>query len=125
MWMVRAGRGGDNVEDFVKHGLVALGGSRLGKVDPSIRKEDLLALFAAKYPEEKDGSRAVWASQVANRTIARDRALFAGRERTELGPPGARFPGRGPCKMPAPGLGCGAPARGKQTGQRDRRRPYA
>ncbi len=63
MWMVRAGRGGDNIEDFIKHGLVALGDSRLGKLDPSSKKEDLLKLFAAKYPEEKEGSRAVWASQ--------------------------------------------------------------
>src|SRR5579863_10544677 len=63
MWMVRAGRGGDNVEDFIKHGLVALSDTRLGKLDPSIKKEDLLKLFAAKYPEEKEGSRAVWASQ--------------------------------------------------------------
>jgi restriction system protein len=50
MWMVRAGRGGDSVEDFIKHGLVALGDTRLGKLDPSIKKEDLLKLFAAKYP---------------------------------------------------------------------------
>jgi restriction system protein len=64
MWMVRAGRGGDNVEDFIKHGLVVLGDTRLGKLDPSTKKEDLLKLFAAKYPEEKEGSRAVWASQL-------------------------------------------------------------
>ncbi len=63
MWMVRAGRGGDSVEDFIKHGLVALGDTRLGKLDPSIKKEDLLKLFAEKYPDEKEGSRAVWASQ--------------------------------------------------------------
>jgi restriction system protein len=64
MWMVRAGRGGESVDDFIKHGLVALGGARLGKLDPAIKKDELLKLYAEKYPEEKDGSRAVWASQL-------------------------------------------------------------
>lgn len=61
--MVRAGRGGDNLEDFIKKGLVALGDTRLGKLDPSIKKDELLRLYAEKYPDEKEGSRAVWASQ--------------------------------------------------------------
>lgn len=62
--MVRAGRGSDSVDDFVKHGVVALGGERLGKLDPSIKKDELLKRYAEKYPDEKEGSRAVWASQL-------------------------------------------------------------
>jgi predicted Mrr-cat superfamily restriction endonuclease len=64
VWMVRAGRGGENVEDFIECGLVALGGARLGQVVPAPRREELLALYAEKYPEETEGSRAVWASQL-------------------------------------------------------------
>lgn len=64
MWMVRAGSGGENVEEFIKHGLIAFGDTRLGALSPDIKKEDLLRLFAEKYPEEKEGSRASWASQL-------------------------------------------------------------
>ena len=64
MWMVRAGRGGENVEDFVRHGIVALGDTKVGALSPAIKKDELLRLFAEKYPEEKEGSRAGWASQL-------------------------------------------------------------
>jgi restriction system protein len=64
MWMIRAGRGGEHVEDFLLHGIVALGDVRLGAIPPTIKKDELLKLYAEKYPEEKVGSRGVWASQL-------------------------------------------------------------
>jgi len=63
MWMVRAGRGGENVEGFLKHGVVALGDQKLGALSSTTKKEELLRLYAQKYPEMKDGSRQTWASQ--------------------------------------------------------------
>ncbi len=64
MWMVRAGIGGDKVQDFHSKGLVAFGDERLGKVPDQITKQALLKLYAEKYPDEKEGSRASWASQL-------------------------------------------------------------
>jgi predicted Mrr-cat superfamily restriction endonuclease len=58
--MVRAGRGSENVEEFVKHGVVAFGDTKLGPLSPAIKKDDLLRLYAEKFPEEKEG--ATWAS---------------------------------------------------------------
>jgi restriction system protein len=62
--MVRAGRGSENVEEFVKHGIVAFGDKLLGPLPPSIKKDELLELYAEKYQEDKEGSRASWASQL-------------------------------------------------------------
>lgn len=64
MWMIRAGGGGENIDDFVQHGLVALGGGRLGALSPTMKKDELLKLYADRYPDEKEGSRASWASQL-------------------------------------------------------------
>jgi len=64
MWMVRAGTGGSKVEDFRAKGLVGFGDERLGKLPPGITKAALLQLYADKYPQDKEGSRASWASQL-------------------------------------------------------------
>jgi len=64
MWMIRAGRGSENVEDFLGHGIVALGDKLLGVVPPTIKKDALLELYAKQYPDEKEGSRASWAGQL-------------------------------------------------------------
>ncbi|RKH45609.1 restriction endonuclease [Corallococcus sicarius] len=64
-WMVRAGRGSENIEEFLRLGIVAMGDARLGKLSPSQTKADLLRLYAEKYPEESEGTRATWASQSA------------------------------------------------------------
>lgn len=64
MWMVRAGRGGENVEGFVEHGVVAFGDTKMGALSLPIKKGDLLRLYAEHYPEEKEASRASWASQL-------------------------------------------------------------
>ncbi|MFT3772456.1 MAG: restriction endonuclease [Minicystis sp.] len=64
MWMIRAGGGSENVDEFLQHGIVAVGDNRLGALSPTLKKDDLLKLYAEKYPEEKEGSRASWASQL-------------------------------------------------------------
>lgn len=61
--MVRAGRGGEKVDEFRERGVVALGDEKLGKLAPETTKADLLRLYAEHYPEEKEASRGVWASQ--------------------------------------------------------------
>ncbi len=65
MWLVRAGRGGENLDDFVSLGIVYFSDKKLGKLSTGITKEDLLKLYAEHYPEAKEGSRASWASQIA------------------------------------------------------------
>lgn len=65
MWMVRAGRGSENIEEFLRLGIVAMGDARLGKLSPSMSKTDMLRLYAEKYPEEGEGTRSTWASQSA------------------------------------------------------------
>jgi restriction system protein len=64
MWMIRAGGGSENVDDFLQHGIVAMGDDRLGELPATIKKDELLKLYAERYPEEKEGSRASWASQL-------------------------------------------------------------
>lgn len=64
MWMVRAGRGSENIEDFLKHGIVAVGDPQLGPIPLTIKKDELLKLYADKYPAEKEATRAAWASQL-------------------------------------------------------------
>lgn len=64
MWMVRAGRGGEHADAFVEKKIVAFGNDRLGALSPKVTKDELLKLFADKYPEEKEGTRSSWASQL-------------------------------------------------------------
>ncbi len=64
MWMVRAGRGGDYVEDFIERSVVAFGGEALGPLTPDVTKDELTRRYAEKYPDEKEGSRASWAGQL-------------------------------------------------------------
>jgi len=62
--MFRAGRGGEQIDAFFQHGIVAFGDDRLGRLSPNITKDDLVKLYATNYPEAKEGSRASWASQL-------------------------------------------------------------
>jgi restriction system protein len=64
MWMIRAGSGSKHIEEFVEHKIVALGDTKLGALAPSITKEGLLKLYAERYPELPEASRATWASQL-------------------------------------------------------------
>ncbi len=81
--MVRAGRGGENADDFIEKSLVAFGGNRLGALSSKITKEELLKLYSEKYPEEKEGSRASWASQLLRLIVEMkvgDEVVFYDRE---------------------------------------------
>lgn len=62
--MIRAGSGSKNIDEFIEHGIVALGDTKLGPLLAKVTKDDLLKLYAQHYPEEADGARAVWASQL-------------------------------------------------------------
>jgi len=64
IWMIRSGRGSEHVEAFVEHGVAALGWAKLGKLDPLMKKDDLVKLFASKHPEEREGQQQAGASQV-------------------------------------------------------------
>lgn len=64
IWVVRAGRGAAYAEDFVSNSLVAIGWSQLGELPAEVTKEDLLERLARAFPEEKEGSRGVWASVI-------------------------------------------------------------
>jgi restriction system protein len=64
MWMIRAGSGSKNIEEFVEHGIVALGDTKLGSLPGSVSKDELLKMYAEHYPEETEGARAAWASQL-------------------------------------------------------------
>ncbi len=63
-WLVRAGRGGDCIEEFRTGSWVGLGWTQVGPLAPSLSDEKVEALFAKYYPTEKEGSRRVWAAQV-------------------------------------------------------------
>jgi restriction system protein len=52
------------MEEFLEHGVVALGDDRLGALQAKISKEELLRRYAEHYPAQPEGSRAVWASQL-------------------------------------------------------------
>jgi restriction system protein len=65
MWMIRAGRGGENVDEFLKDGVAAFADDRdLGQIPAEVTKDDLRGRFAKVYPDEKEGSRESWASQI-------------------------------------------------------------
>lgn len=63
MWLVRAGRNAEYIETFLNSACVAIGGAKVGPFSESDTKESLLEKYAQHYPEEKEGTRAVWASQ--------------------------------------------------------------
>ena len=60
MWMVRAGRGGENVDEFLQKSVVALGWPHVGKLE-SPNKADLVARLAYSYPDQKEGTHGTWA----------------------------------------------------------------
>lgn len=64
MWMVRAGRGGENIDEFQSRGIVGFGDGFLGALPADTSKETLLARYAVAFPTEKEGTRAAWASQL-------------------------------------------------------------
>lgn len=64
MWMIRAGSGSKNIEQFVEQKVVALGDLKLGALQSTISKEEMLKLYAKHYPDVAEATRATWASQL-------------------------------------------------------------
>ena len=65
MWMVRAGREADHLDDFIESGHVAIGFAReIGEVPTDITKKDLTARMREAHPEWKDGKVTGSASQL-------------------------------------------------------------
>jgi restriction system protein len=56
--MSRAGRRSEDLEAFLEEGLVAVGDPKAGPFPAALDKEALQALYAAAYPEMKEGTRA-------------------------------------------------------------------
>lgn len=55
VWMVRAGRGGYLMEDFLHDHIVAIGWNEIGQISDDITYDDLKRKFKKAYPEDSDG----------------------------------------------------------------------
>jgi len=64
IWMVRAGRGGAFVDDFIEQGLVSIGFDSAGRVEPGTVREQIESTMAAAHPDESKRTITVWAAQV-------------------------------------------------------------
>ncbi len=69
MWMVRAGRGGENVDEFLERGVVGFGGRELGPLPQPLTKDVLAPLYATHFASEKEGSRLSWTNQLLRFTV--------------------------------------------------------
>lgn len=63
MWMVRAARGGVLAGDFHEKGVVAIGWNRLGDFSHATRRDEILALVAEAYPDNREQQNIMSASQ--------------------------------------------------------------
>jgi restriction system protein len=55
IWMVRAGRGGYLIEEFLENKIVAIGWNEIGQVSLEWTYAELKTNFKEKYPEDSDG----------------------------------------------------------------------
>lgn len=62
--MVRAGRGGVSIDDFLEKSIVAIGWPQLGEVPEGLSKDDLYAKMHERYPNANSGQLAIYTSQV-------------------------------------------------------------
>lgn len=62
--MVRAGRGGDRVDEFREQGVVAIGWNDVGPLTSDSTDAEIDQLFREKYPDRKPGWRHTCAGQV-------------------------------------------------------------
>src|ERR1035437_7097131 len=64
LWMVHAGKGGSNIEEFRSGGFVGIGWKEAGDIPPDTDQAQIQKLMDERYPDEKDNARAVWAAQI-------------------------------------------------------------
>ena len=64
MWMVRAGRGGRWIEDFLEKSVVGLGWNGAGDTTTASSKDEIFARMRSAYPEMGEGTAASGASQL-------------------------------------------------------------
>src|SRR5690242_17920991 len=64
LWFVRAGAGGKSAGDFRSTSTVGIGWQEAGPISPDMPDEDVDAVFAKAYPDDKENARNVYANQV-------------------------------------------------------------
>ncbi|ABF86946.1 putative type II restriction endonuclease [Myxococcus xanthus DK 1622] len=64
LWFIRAGRDAAFFDAFKAEGHVGIGWDKVGPLAPDLSADELEARFAKAYPEDKEGTRRVWAAQV-------------------------------------------------------------
>jgi restriction system protein len=64
IWVVRAGEGAAHAEEFLSEELVAIGWAKVGQLASDATDEEIDDGFAKAFPDHKEGSVRVWASQV-------------------------------------------------------------
>ena len=64
MWMVRAGKGANFVDEFIEKGVVGIGWIQLGEIPNNISKKDLIARTKQAWPNMKKGALAISVGQL-------------------------------------------------------------
>lgn len=64
MWMVRAGRGAEYVEDFKENSIVAIGWDAIGEVQPGMSREHIATLLRQAWPNMANGKVAITSGQI-------------------------------------------------------------
>lgn len=65
MWMVRAGKGSNLINDFLEKNVVAIGWREIGDISNATNKEDIKKLLRQTFPQEKINSTNVCAAIVS------------------------------------------------------------
>lgn len=63
-WMVRAGEGGDVIDDFIDKGVVAIGWDELPDLSKVRSRDELRKLIEETYSQDRPGQRRSWLAQV-------------------------------------------------------------
>jgi len=64
MWMVRAGRGADYLDNFIENNIVSIGWKEFGEIKPGDSKEKISEKLLAVNPHMSNGKVAISASQL-------------------------------------------------------------
>lgn len=51
LWMIRAGEGAKWIEEFLQHGVVAIGWRQMGPIDPGVARDEISRIAVATWPE--------------------------------------------------------------------------